>query len=251
MKPEQRRSRAKPNKKNKKGRDKEELQQLKAISAHLTTQWQIVQAASLSSSVDASSTQMPSGTIESQAAAGPAPSHEAFMGFSIDSLRQASHFSAWPLSLKTQLGLKEAHYTELTEVQKATLLPALCGRDILGAAKTGSGKTLAFLIPMLENLYKEQWTTMDGLGALILTPTRELAVQIFDVLRKVGAGHEALSAGLLIGGKNVQQEAERIAKMNILVATPGRLLQHMDETPNWTTDHLKILSTICFFLFSE
>jgi len=70
----------------------------------------------------------------------------------------------------------------------------LKGRDILGAAKTGSGKTLAFLLPVLENLYRKRWTEYDGLGALILSPTRELAIQIFEVLRKVGRYH-AFSAG--------------------------------------------------------
>jgi ATP-dependent RNA helicase DDX10/DBP4 len=54
-------------------------------------------------------------------------------------------------------------------------------RDVLGAAKTGSGKTLAFVVPLLEKLYREGWGLSDGLGALIITPTRELALQIFEV----------------------------------------------------------------------
>lgn len=55
---------------------------------------------------------------------------------------------------------------------------ALAGRDILGAARTGSGKTLAFLIPLLERLYRAGWSPLDGLGALVIAPTRELAVQV-------------------------------------------------------------------------
>ena len=68
--------------------------------------------------------------------------------------------------------------------------PHRCGvgevrRDILGAAKTGSGKTLAFLIPVLERLFHAKWSKDDGLGALIISPTRELAIQIFEVCRRV------------------------------------------------------------------
>ncbi|KAH6672773.1 DEAD/DEAH box helicase [Plectosphaerella plurivora] len=117
---------------------------------------------------------------------------------------------------------------------------ALKGSDILGAAKTGSGKTLAFIIPVLEKLYRARWTEYDGLGALIISPTRELAAQIFEVLRKVGRSHN-FSAGLVIGGKNLKEEAERLAKMNILVCTPGRMLQHLDQTAGFDVDNLQIL----------
>jgi ATP-dependent RNA helicase DDX10/DBP4 len=65
---------------------------------------------------------------------------------------------------------------------------------------------------------------MDGLGALIISPTRELALQIFEVLRAVGK-HHGLSAGLVIGGKDLESEQSHIVRMNILVCTPGRLLQ--------------------------
>ncbi|KAL8853976.1 MAG: hypothetical protein Q9198_010946, partial [Flavoplaca austrocitrina] len=114
------------------------------------------------------------------------------------------------------------------------------GSDILGAAKTGSGKTLAFLVPVLENLYRKRWTEFDGLGALILSPTRELAIQIFEVLRKIGRYH-TFSAGLVIGGKSLQEERERLGRMNILVCTPGRMLQHMDQTAAFEIDHLQML----------
>ncbi len=65
---------------------------------------------------------------------------------------------------------------------RIVLLPAASRRrDVLGAAKTGSGKTLAFVIPVLEKLYREGWSVTDGLGAVIISPTRELAMQIFEV----------------------------------------------------------------------
>lgn len=114
----------------------------------------------------------------------------------------------------------------------------------MGAAKTGSGKTLAFLIPLLERLYRKKWGKGDGLGALVLTPSRELAVQIFEVLRTIGK-HHAFSAGLLIGGvKNFKEEKELIGRMNILVATPGRLLQHLDETHDLRCENLEMLGKI-------
>ena len=145
-----------------------------------------------------------------------------------------------PLSKKTKAALKKAKYVSLTAIQRAAIPHALCGRDVLGAAKTGSGKTLAFLIPVLERLYRLRWSPLDGLGAIIISPTRELAMQIFEELRVVGEQHD-LSAGLLIGGKDVQQEASRVGVMNILVCTPGRLLQHMDESPDLNASNVKVL----------
>ncbi|KAF6728651.1 putative ATP-dependent RNA helicase DDX10 [Oryzias melastigma] len=142
---------------------------------------------------------------------------------------QVVKFSDFPISKKTLLGLQESQFRQPTEIQRQTIGLALRGKDVLGAAKTGSGKTLAFLIPVLECLYRQQWSSMDGLGALIISPTRELAYQTFEVLRKVGKNHE-FSAGLVIGGKDLQTEAERIPRTNIVVCTPGRLLQHMDQT---------------------
>ena len=78
------------------------------------------------------------------------------------------------------------------------------------------------------------------MGAIIISPTRELALQIFDVLRSIGVHHE-LSAGLIIGGKSVEEEQARIAGMNILVCTPGRLLQHMDQTYGFDVANLRLL----------
>jgi ATP-dependent RNA helicase DDX10/DBP4 len=144
-------------------------------------------------------------------------------------------FENLPISSYTKRALAECNYVKMTAIQKACLPQALCGRDILGAAKTGSGKTLSFIIPVcpcfnrprvrsyvtsgawwtspagvlqvLETLYRARWSDMDGIGALIISPTRELALQIFDELRKVGK-HHSISAGLLIGGKSAEEEAK-------------------------------------------
>ncbi|XP_024622175.1 probable ATP-dependent RNA helicase DDX10 [Neophocaena asiaeorientalis asiaeorientalis] len=155
-------------------------------------------------------------------------------------VNEITRFSDFPLSKKTLKGLQEAQYRLVTEIQKQTIGLALRGKDVLGAAKTGSGKTLAFLVPVLEGLYRLQWTSADGLGALIISPTRELAYQTFEVLRKVGKNHD-FSAGLIIGGKDLKHEAERINNINILVCTPGRLLQHMDETICFHATNLQML----------
>ncbi|KAL7925730.1 DEAD domain-containing protein [Trichoderma austrokoningii] len=144
------------------------------------------------------------------------------------------------ISPATASGLHSSHFTNMTEIQEQAIPLGLQGKDILGAAKTGSGKTLAFLVPVLEKLYRAQWTEFDGLGALILSPTRELAVQIFEVLRKIGR-HHAFSAGLVIGGKSLKEEAERLIRMNILVCTPGRMLQHLDQTAGFDANNLQIL----------
>ncbi|XP_075054997.1 putative ATP-dependent RNA helicase DDX10 [Mixophyes fleayi] len=149
-------------------------------------------------------------------------------------------FSDFPLSKKTVRGLVEGQYRTPTEIQKQTIGLALQGKDVLGAAKTGSGKTLAFVLPALECLYRQQWTADDGLGILIISPTRELAYQTFEVVRKVGRNHE-FSAGLVIGGKDLKHESDRIHRTNILICTPGRLLQHMDETSLFHACNLQML----------
>ncbi|KAG0500650.1 hypothetical protein HPP92_000722 [Vanilla planifolia] len=149
-------------------------------------------------------------------------------------------FRQLPISRKTKEGLAPK-YKEMSEIQRASLPHSLCGRDILGAAKTGSGKTLAFIIPVIEKLYRARWGPEDGVGSIIISPTKELAGQLFEELKIVGKRH-TISAGLLIGGrKDVDTEKECVNFLNILVCTPGRLLQHMNETPNFECSQLQVL----------
>lgn len=151
-------------------------------------------------------------------------------------------FTDLPLSEPTKAGLKACHFAVMTDIQSKAIPLALQGNDILGAAKTGSGKTLSFIIPVLENLYRLQHIGADaGLGALILSPTRELAIQIFDVLRKIGKHGHMFAAGLLIGGKSLESERDALTRMNIVVATPGRMLQHLSQTAAFNVDDLKML----------
>lgn len=149
-------------------------------------------------------------------------------------------FEDLPVSRATKRGLAKNNYVIPTDIQQQSIGYALTGNDVLGAAKTGSGKTLAFLIPTLECLYRNRWTAFDGVGALIISPTRELSYQTFEVLKKIGTEHD-FSAGLIIGGKDLKFESKRMDRCNIIVCTPGRLLQHMDENPLFNCDNLKIL----------
>ncbi|XP_066967313.1 probable ATP-dependent RNA helicase DDX10 [Macrobrachium rosenbergii] len=149
-------------------------------------------------------------------------------------------FAKLPLSAKTLKGLKNAGFTVPTKVQRQTLLYSLGGCDVVAAAKTGSGKTLAFIIPILEKLYDSTWTHLDGVGAVVITPARELAYQIFDVLNKVGKEHD-FSAGLVIGGTDLEFEWKRIRTCNIMICTPGRLVQHMTENPDFVIENVQML----------
>ncbi|XP_055370940.1 probable ATP-dependent RNA helicase DDX10 [Condylostylus longicornis] len=149
-------------------------------------------------------------------------------------------FSDFPLSKKTLDGLLYSKYKVPTDIQRESIGLSLQGRDILGAAITGSGKTLAFLIPILENLFIKKWCRTDGVGAIIISPTRELAYQIFETLKKIGVNHD-FSAGLIIGGKNLKFERTRMDQCNIIICTPGRLLQHMDENPLFNCSSMQIL----------
>lgn len=127
-----------------------------------------------------------------------------------------------------------------TPIQALSIPESLRGRDVMGSARTGSGKTIAFLLPMLERLYLAKWGPLDGLGAVVISPTRELAIQTFNQLRQVGQYH-TFSAGLVIGGKGLKEERDRLSRMNILIATPGRLLQHLDSTVGMDSSNLKCL----------
>ena len=149
-------------------------------------------------------------------------------------------FSDLPISKNTSSGLFKSKFIKMTEVQRSSIPHALAGRDIVCSARTGSGKTLSYLIPVVETLYRKRWTQLDGLGGLILVPTRELGMQAFEVLRSFAGFHD-LSAALVIGGKDLELERSHIRTMNIIIATPGRLLQHMDETATFDGGSLQVL----------
>ena len=126
----------------------------------------------------------------------------------------------------------------MTEIQAKSIPHLLKGKDVLAAAKTGSGKTLAFLVPACDLLYNVKFLPRNGAGAIAISPTRELANQIYDVLRNI-AKYMSQSIAVVIGGMNRKPEAEKLAKgVNILIATPGRLLDHMQNTKGFVFHNL-------------
>lgn len=151
-----------------------------------------------------------------------------------------------PLSTYTLDGLKRGGFEFMTRIQEASILHALAGRDILAAAKTGSGKTLSFLIPLFEKMFLSKWTNELGIGAIIITPTRELALQIYEVIKVVACEHQVV-VGLFIGsgGKtrmnSFKTEQKRAPFVNVVVCTPGRFLQHLEQTPDLSTDDTSLL----------
>ncbi|GKT57531.1 ATP-dependent RNA helicase HAS1 [Colletotrichum tofieldiae] len=144
---------------------------------------------------------------------------------------EAHDFAQLNLSEKTMKAIKEMGFTKMTEIQRRGIPPLLSGKDVLGAAKTGSGKTLAFLIPAVEMLHALRFKPRNGTGVIVVSPTRELALQIFGVARELMA-HHSQTYGIVIGGANRRAEADKLQKgVNLLIATPGRLLDHLQNTP--------------------
>jgi ATP-dependent RNA helicase RhlE len=137
-----------------------------------------------------------------------------------------TQFTELPISAQLQTRLSAAKFTTMTPVQAAAIPQALEGKDVLATAQTGTGKTLAFLIPMLEQLYKQK---TPGIAALILVPTRELAMQVaaqYDALR----GKGTRPAALVVGGLPERQQLQAIRSgASVMVATPGRLEDYLDR----------------------
>ncbi|XP_055008951.1 ATP-dependent RNA helicase DDX18 [Boleophthalmus pectinirostris] len=145
------------------------------------------------------------------------------------------------VSENTLKGVKEMGFEHMTEIQHKTIRPLLEGRDVLAAARTGSGKTLAFLIPSIELIYKLKFMPRNGTGVVILSPTRELAMQTYGVMKELMT-HHVHTYGLIMGGSNRSAEAQKLANgVNILVATPGRLLDHLQNTPGFMFKNLQCL----------
>mmetsp|Transcript_26173 Transcript_26173/g.38706 ORF Transcript_26173/g.38706 Transcript_26173/m.38706 type:complete len:617 (+) Transcript_26173:91-1941(+) len=152
-------------------------------------------------------------------------------------------FSSLPLSEATQKGLDALQFKRMTEIQSMSIPSLLAGKDLIGAAKTGSGKTLAFLVPVIELLYKAKFTSRNGTGAIVISPTRELSMQIYGVCKEICTyGKHSQTYGLIMGGANRKTEAEKLVKgVNIIICTPGRLLDHLQNTKGWVYRNLLAL----------
>ena len=127
----------------------------------------------------------------------------------------------------------EMKLTHMTEIQSKTFMAAAGGNDVLGRARTGTGKTVAFLLPAIERLIRDG--TIDdpnSIGMLIVSPTRELASQIGEQAKLLLKYHQGTSVQVVFGGTNVRSDVSRFSKAlpTVLVATPGRLLDHLRTT---------------------
>ena len=126
-------------------------------------------------------------------------------------------------------GILATGYTAPTEIQTQAIPAAIAGKDIIGCAQTGTGKTAAFVLPILNRLSHEQAGRRKVVRSLILTPTRELAVQIEQSIRDYGRFLH-LRTLAVYGGVNIKGQFNALRQgVDIVVATPGRLLDHMNR----------------------
>ena len=133
-------------------------------------------------------------------------------------------FNEFKFRESLQLGLQDVGYEEPTPIQEKSIPAALEGKDILGSAQTGTGKTGAFVLPIIELILRQP---SEGIQALILSPTRELAQQIDEQIFALGY-HTGITSATIIGGEDFSRQANAIkAGVDILVATPGRLIDQM------------------------
>ncbi|XP_076115777.1 ATP-dependent RNA helicase DDX55-like [Mytilus galloprovincialis] len=130
--------------------------------------------------------------------------------------------------------LKELNFEEPTPVQSACIPLFMKNKDVAAEAVTGSGKTLAFLIPILEMLHKKEPLSKHEVGAIIITPTRELACQIYEVLSEFLKKFPGMTSALIIGGKDQDEMIEALKKNggHIIIATPGRLEAMLEKNIN-------------------
>lgn len=136
--------------------------------------------------------------------------------------------------LKREIGkatikaIKKMGFENMTEIQNDVLPRSLGGCDIVASAKTGSGKTLAFLIPLVARVREQIESNQQGTFAIIISPTRELAVQTHTVTNELVEFHNSITSALIIGGKNRREQSVKLSQgAHIIIATPGRLLDHM------------------------
>lgn len=149
-------------------------------------------------------------------------------------------FQSMSLSRPILRGLASLNFAAPTPIQAKTIPVALLGKDVVGGAVTGSGKTAAFMIPILERLlYRPR--KVPTTRVVVLMPTRELAVQCYNVARKL-ASHTDITFAQIVGGFSVrEQESVLRRRPDVVIATPGRFIDHMRNSASFTIDTIEIL----------
>jgi ATP-dependent RNA helicase RhlE len=146
-------------------------------------------------------------------------------------------FKQFNLDSRLQAGIEALGYINPTAIQTAAIPPALAGQDLIGTAQTGTGKTAAFVLPILNRLLNGP---RGRVRALIITPTRELAAQIHESIRDLGRGTRLRSA-TIYGGVSAEPQLRALREgVEILVACPGRLLDHIEQG-NLRLDTVEVL----------
>ncbi|XP_028806116.1 putative DEAD-box ATP-dependent RNA helicase 29 isoform X3 [Neltuma alba] len=152
-------------------------------------------------------------------------------------------FESLGLSPNVYRGIKRKGYKVPTPIQRKTMPIILSGADVVAMARTGSGKTAAFLVPMLQRL--NQHLPQGGVRALILSPTRDLALQTLKFTKELGHFTD-LRVSLLVGGDSMESQFEELAQNpDIIIATPGRLMHHLSEVDDMS------LRTVEYVVFDE
>ncbi len=141
-------------------------------------------------------------------------------------------FDTLPLDPKLLRAVADSGYTAMTPIQAKAIPIVLAGRDVMGAAQTGTGKTAAFTIPLLQKMLRHESASMSParhpVRALVLAPTRELADQVAENVRKY-AKHSQLRSAVVFGGIDMKPQTLQLkAGVEVLIATPGRLLDHIE-----------------------
>ncbi|KAL7911283.1 hypothetical protein GGI35DRAFT_468863 [Trichoderma velutinum] len=151
-----------------------------------------------------------------------------------------SSFQAMSLSRPILRGITTVGFSKPTPIQAKTIPIALMGKDLVGGAVTGSGKTAAFVLPILERLlYRPK--KIPTTRVVILTPTRELAIQCHAVATKLAA-HTDIKFTLAVGGLSLKaQEVELRLRPDVIIATPGRFIDHMRNSASFSVDTVEIL----------
>ncbi|MCW5611196.1 MAG: DEAD/DEAH box helicase [Rubrivivax sp.] len=141
-------------------------------------------------------------------------------------------FNTLPLDPTLLRAVADSGYASMTPIQAKAIPVVLAGRDVMGAAQTGTGKTAAFTLPLLQKMMRHANASMSParhpVRALVLAPTRELALQVADNVKKY-AQHSQLRAAVVFGGVDMKPQTEELRRgVEVLIATPGRLLDHIE-----------------------
>ena len=138
-------------------------------------------------------------------------------------------FNELKLDPRIQQSIDKAGFTETTEIQQHAIPVVLSGADLMASAQTGTGKTAAFVLPALQRILRPSKKSGNGPRVLVLTPTRELAMQVNENIRQLSR-FSKVSTGSIIGGMAYGPQLRMLrGRLDLLVATPGRLLDHMEQ----------------------